>query len=69
MFLSQDYRSRAIGAIAAIGVLITGVAVERTTAQAPAPQAVQAAQSVGKAQVSVASRLASKCETGTVPVC
>ena len=66
MFLSQDYRSRGIGAIAAIGVLITGVAVERTTAQAPAPQAVQA---VGKAPVSVASRLASKCETGAVPVC
>lgn len=35
MFLNQDYRSRAIGIVAAIGVLITGVAVNAMAARAP----------------------------------
>jgi hypothetical protein len=35
VFLNQDYRSRAIGVAAAIGVLVTGVVVNRTVADTP----------------------------------
>jgi hypothetical protein len=37
VFLNLDYRSRAIGVVAAMGVLITGVVVTGARARVPQP--------------------------------
>ena len=55
MFLNQDYRSRAIGVVAAMGVLITVVIVDRTTVRKPDP--VQLAACVGSNCCAAATRL------------
>jgi hypothetical protein len=76
VFLSQDYRSRAIGLVAAMGVLMTGVAVNGKStgarARAPAPAVAQKTRPTA-ARPAIASRLHPPCDpvptTGTVPVC
>jgi len=77
VLLNEDYRSRAIGVVAAIGVLITGVVVTGATARRPAlgrsaPQApparpiVMAARPiVMAARPAPAPHLEPKCD----PVC
>jgi hypothetical protein len=69
VLLSQDYRSRALGALAAIGVLITGVLVDGAVAPAAVrPAVVRHAPEAGKPPQPAhptASRLPFRCD----PVC
>jgi len=64
VLLSQDYRSRAIGVVAAIGVLITGVAVNGAATPAAKAERVAVKKPAPARPVAVA-RLQPKCD----PVC
>jgi len=71
VLLNQDYRSRAIGIVAALGVLITGVVVTGAqSASAPAPRRAQIlVEEKGRVVVAARPVTASRLETRCDPFC
>ena len=66
MLLNEDYRSRAIGIAAALGILVTGIVVER--ASTPVPP-TQPSMVVVEAKVDPRATIGSRLQTRCDPFC
>jgi hypothetical protein len=62
VFLNQDYGRRAIGIVAAMGLLATGVIVNGGTARAPAARKVAAESEPVHSRPRTAARLETRCD-------